>query len=346
MKLITSLFLTSLLYVSSAQAQNLNESLILHYPFNGNTTCSTNDDYNIINSGPSLSIDRFGNNDAAFSFNGSSGFNLSPVHLNNQSLAQTLSMWIKTSNTNKVAFGELLCGIVGDGNSRFILAMDQGKISVEYGVGTGNKYIKVQTSNTNLFNDDQWHHLVLTSEGDYITDGGKLYVDGNLELTFTPGFNNSTQNVAIRIGGYREENYYTGSIDDIRLYSRVLSENEINYLKYEYPCTSTVIKEVTSTTNLIIEMPIPLTASNKKVASINVYPNPAKEYIIIESADYNDILNYTVDLLNLNGVVLQSSKFNSQQIKFNLNSLSAGTYMLRIKSPSNTTVETRTITIQ
>ncbi|MBN1796533.1 MAG: PKD domain-containing protein, partial [Sedimentisphaerales bacterium] len=87
--------------------------------------------------------------------------------------------------------------------------------------------------------DGQWHHVavVLEDDGSPIIDEVRLYVDGNLEtLNYTGNGRaintGSAQNVIIGTW-LADPVYFDGKIDDVRIYDRVLSDEEIGDL-YEY----------------------------------------------------------------------------------------------------------------
>lgn len=75
-------------------------------------------------------------------------------------------------------------------------------------------------------NDNNWHHLVGTRTG----DGCKLYVDGNLdtEASGIVGDINAIVNLtmgALNVSG--SINYFNGTIDNTRIWNRVLTSDEI-----------------------------------------------------------------------------------------------------------------------
>jgi hypothetical protein len=86
---------------------------------------------------------------------------------------------------------------------------------------------------TNTFTDNRWHHAVGVITG----DGGnmKLYVDGVLQQTTSIGtILPYTSSSYWRIGGYMGagwtntvNGYFTGSIDEARIYNRVLTATEV-----------------------------------------------------------------------------------------------------------------------
>ena len=58
----------------------------------------------------------------------------------------------------------------------------------------------------------------------------------------------------------------------------------------------------------------------------NVYPNPAKDKVVIEAQ--SNIQQVT--LMGVNGVMLEERKANSKQVELNLEGYSKGIYVIRI----------------
>jgi hypothetical protein len=83
--------------------------------------------------------------------------------------------------------------------------------------------------------DDLWHHIA------YVVDAPNRMVTGYLDGQYVGKvYNNivstTANNLDILIGGTRINwNYYRGVIDDVRIYDRVLTENEIFSLYIEEP---------------------------------------------------------------------------------------------------------------
>lgn len=129
----------------------------------------------------------------------------------------TAAAWIKTTNTLA-------------GWQSIVSQTLNWRLSVGYGLCAfhpGN-IGEVRCSHT-LVNDNQWHHLA----GVYEYDNGKLklYVDGVLQNTIDgSGTNNNASGVWIGNHSYFPDRDIDGAIDDVRLYDRALSAEEIDQL--------------------------------------------------------------------------------------------------------------------
>ncbi|MCX6706972.1 MAG: right-handed parallel beta-helix repeat-containing protein [Candidatus Woesearchaeota archaeon] len=78
--------------------------------------------------------------------------------------------------------------------------------------------------NTDIRGDGKWHFIA------GVFDGGTLsyYVDGVLDSSSEPGSGLPANDEDVNIGAYLDDDaYFNGTIDEVRIYDRSLSENEI-----------------------------------------------------------------------------------------------------------------------
>ncbi|UCH70806.1 MAG: LamG domain-containing protein, partial [Candidatus Bathyarchaeota archaeon] len=78
----------------------------------------------------------------------------------------------------------------------------------------------------------KWYHIVGTYDGTY----QKLYVNGSLVASEQPGLDvldNGSDNFAIGKAYKTSKEYFDGNVDDVRIFSRALSEEAINVLYNE-----------------------------------------------------------------------------------------------------------------
>ena len=97
---------------------------------------------------------------------------------------------------------------------------------------TGGTHVSTVTT-TNAVNDGKWHHAVQTISPSTLS----LYLDGVLQGSVTTQGGNVTENDCIIFGADGNNNavyatplYLNGYIDDIRIYNRVLTTDEISLL--------------------------------------------------------------------------------------------------------------------
>ncbi|HOV30015.1 MAG TPA: LamG domain-containing protein, partial [Candidatus Dojkabacteria bacterium] len=158
------------------------------------------------------------------SFNGTSDYVVIPssTTLNLSTTDFTLEAWINTSKVT--AFGE----IIGKGiNTDYeIMVTDTGKI--RFLVGDGGS-IKEFDSTTTL-QVGKWYHIVGVKTGSNTT--GKIYINGMLDSTSTSFGDTATGNSSnsLLIGARSTgtpQLYFTGIIDEAKIYNRALSATEI-----------------------------------------------------------------------------------------------------------------------
>ncbi|MCP4614050.1 MAG: LamG domain-containing protein [Planctomycetes bacterium] len=132
---------------------------------------------------------------------------------------RTIAAWIKTTETR----GEIISWGMDDFGKMFTFCFIRGRVGIR--PNGGYLYINEKT------NDDQWHHLaavVEEAELPNLHDDVKLYLDGAPAeihdiglLDLWPIDTGSELDVTIGDG-------FKGIIDDVRIYDRPLSEDEIN----------------------------------------------------------------------------------------------------------------------
>lgn len=221
-----------LMLTTAAVAQIPTSGLVAYYPFNGNAY----DESGYGNHGSrydvTLVADRFGRPDKAFSFNGST----SVIDCGNSSSIQTTSVtvncWIYyTGPRPTVNFPTILTkGQKGINGYALFLGMDL--IGVE--PSQWGSWQAMYTRDP-LFSNT-W--IMVTFSYDNATHTVTLYRDGVFEATMPYAMAPATTaNLEIGHGyntlGYNGTQGFTGIIDDVRIYNRVLSSLEINALLQE-----------------------------------------------------------------------------------------------------------------
>jgi hypothetical protein len=135
---------------------------------------------------------------------------------------RSVTAWIKTNKTD----GEIVAWGENDFGGMFYCRHIRGRIGVT--PDGGYLYMKEYT------NDDKWHHIAAVvieapddSPGPNLHDHVKLYKDGELAIIDDIGLLDlwpltTGKEIDVRIG-----RRYIGLLDDLRLYDRPLSENEV-----------------------------------------------------------------------------------------------------------------------
>jgi len=246
------LAIVAILTATSNTFANLIDGLIANYSFSGNANDVSGNDHHGTVYGATLTIDRFGNTNRAYSFNGISDYISVPYTDAFQLPVYTFSAWInpsvnlstldsyivcrsEDSTTDRAAFA---LGVISESNpwGDGVIVLYEDNSDVDYVYDTGY-YPSLNTSSLNT-----WTHLAATR----LPDGQlNIYCNGNLL-----GHWDSTPVPAticfqeLTIGAYWRNpegisNFFPGIIDDVRIYNRALSCDEIHEL-YVVPIPSAV----------------------------------------------------------------------------------------------------------
>lgn len=195
--------------------------LVAYYPFNGNSNDESGNGYNCDNYNAVLCEDRFGNTDKAYYFDGYSSY-LECNNFQNVIKYLTYSAWIKIE-----AGGDASYNIGGYGyvSYTFYSAWDIGyhNPSSQFAVYD----VVNQTMGSYYSLDNSWHHVVVV----YDNSTRSIYIDGNYLsseniTTFTQNYSGLTFRVGKQVSSSQQQNF-KGCIDDIRLYDRALSDEDI-----------------------------------------------------------------------------------------------------------------------
>ena len=211
--------------------------LIGYYPFNENANDLSKNANNGIIYGATLTSDRFGNNNRAYSFNGINNF----ISVNHNDLLNsfpiTINVWCKNFSQSATVITKYI-GCSNDGWEINISNFGSNcKVSSYYYNNYSSiGYINFDTNNVTFAYDNNWHMITAI----YDNDGGKIFLDNNLILTkpFTEApkkcINTESMVIGKNIQGKcGNTGYYKGLIDDIRIYNRSLNLDEFTLLYNE-----------------------------------------------------------------------------------------------------------------
>jgi gliding motility-associated-like protein len=250
---------------------NLKAGLKAYYPFSGNANDVSGNNNNGTVTGATLTTDRFGNANSAYSFNGSSFIDLGNISGVGYSSSQdiTMSFWI-----NEGASGTVISKYTNldAPNSNFFFAKATSSAQVA-GNGTNS-------FTANNITDYRWtNYVFIASAG---TNKSFIYRNGILVATGSLNANGSLSATKIMLGRLMgsPSNFYTGKIDDVFIYNRVLTAAEIAQLSNFQP---KVTWSTGATTNSISVTP---TATTKYFATISDGINSCVDSVTITVADF------------------------------------------------------------
>ena len=226
------LTLTLVLFIAPiAIAQDLHsyiptDGLVAYYPFNGNVNDTSGNNYNLVNNNVTYDSDRFGTDDSSaayFSGNASELYLEESISQLTSDPRQTFTFWFKSiTPSNRYIFE-----YASQSNARFrFVTSPTGGIGIrgETGCNSGGRDYVIP----NLH--EGWHHFVIAIDTQTYTvyyDGKVLYNASHSGFDCTDNVNKL--NLGNDIGGGAKE-YTNMLMDDIGIWNRVLSEQEIQNL--------------------------------------------------------------------------------------------------------------------
>lgn len=219
--------------------------------------------YHAVVNGATLATDRFGNTNMAYKFDGIDDWINTKTSFDFEE--RTVSVWVNADD------------ISGSTNSTEKVILSQNSNDLTYGMlklkfrdndlmlrsGGESSFYTHSGPSTNV-----WYHIVVTRSASTV----KYYLN-NINLgSSSSGTSGSltTKNDTLVIGTGRtaDKQFFDGTIDDLRIYNRELSSQEIDSL-YKMPSPATSIE----------------TNSNNKL-SFEVYPNPSRESFKFKASAY------------------------------------------------------------
>lgn len=209
---------------SQVVATSINQNLVGQWDFSGNGHDNTPYSHNATVNGATLTTDRKGYANDAYSFNGSTDY-LSTSLPTTSTASVALSAWFKTNDytqDRQVIVYNGNGGGSGYGVTVNNESQNTGEIRVLYG---GITWFNTGVTVT----DTNWHHIVLNVMSDshpvVYLDGTQIYSGG----TSTPNAPSGNMGIGTDFSGTGTP-FFDGSIDDVRVWSRVLTAVEVRQL--------------------------------------------------------------------------------------------------------------------
>ncbi|MGO9611278.1 MAG: LamG-like jellyroll fold domain-containing protein [Verrucomicrobiia bacterium] len=216
---------------------DVSSGLVASYPFNGNLTndASGNGHNGIAVGGVSLTTDRFGNPNSALQDDGSTGYIRVPTELTTGN-PFTWSVWFQPGFTDTNVTYNLLNqgGAPGQGQTspsiwiNYIGGAAVYPGSIDFYYYDGGSGVHMVSPAVAQWDTNAWYHVAVTSDG----SGDRcLYVNGVcVNSDSGQSFGQSQLDFYIGATAAYNKNYFLGDIDDVLVYNRALSEQEIQQL--------------------------------------------------------------------------------------------------------------------
>ena len=320
--------------------------LVAYYPFNGNANdVSGNGNNGNVSGTTQLTTDRYSNANTSYIWDGSN----SPITVINNAtqnfqVGVTFSVWLyqtgmycnTCTQTNYLTKGR---------------DVDMGGISLGLDHNTQKFSFKVTGSplsttppdsyflSESLISYNTWTNLVGTYDGSTI----KIYINGILDKSYNYSSSVSLNTDNMLIGKQKgtsvfADNYnMLGKLDDIGVWNRALTQDEITNLYYaENTCQTLVINTGILGFN-------PVTYNN----TVTIYPNPANSQITIDCGNLVNVTGWNIKITNTLGQEVFNAPMDTQQYVVQLNTWTGnGLYFVRIYDSVGNVVNTKKIILQ
>jgi len=209
---------------------------IAYYTFNGNHIDQSHYHNKTTNLGTSLTVDSLGTANSAYYFNDSSYIEVADRDIFDFTTNRlTITAWIKPSRVN----GTYVVDKATFVNNQGQLTQGGGPFSLDIFPGRaraliyGDDNVPAILTGTTLIKQNVWQHLAVTWDGSNI----KLYYNGQIEASAVFSKPIQVTNGNIYIGAYKwvfPAAGFKGSIDNVRIYERFLTTEEIQDIYGHY----------------------------------------------------------------------------------------------------------------
>jgi hypothetical protein len=328
--------------------------LVGYWPFSGNANDVSGNGFDGIVTGPTSSNDRYGMPNSAFRFDGVNDFITLPSTVNSQTtISFSVSLWLnsQTSASSFDGYEVISDRDLNSYNFRYRLTYGISNWvnnpnliqSCTSSSGCGDVYISFPEVNV-------WNNYVVVYDGSSSTLRG--YKDGVLigsetNISFVAG-NNRQINVG-RVLSPQYQNgfcYVNGKIDDIGIWNRALTQEEITILYNANQC----ITNITVTDTLIINVGQlsfndPVTWAN----NITIAPNPASSQININFNNITNLNGGTLKVINSLGQEVATTPITTSGTNSTMQLATwggTGMYFVQIINPQGQIVDIKKIILQ
>ncbi len=270
MKPILGILALLTLFSWSIQAQSfLTNGLVAYYPLQGNANDSSGNGNNgTIYGGVTLTTNRFGNANSAYSFNGTNGYIDIGQPVGSSPSQFSESVWVKYNQLYATTVGPQVDPIISqrqqDGSSWAELGIQI--YSATNGVATltaDATDFYGPCSGVTQIQPNTWVFIC----GVFSNNVYQIYVNGNLENTSTaPIFLQSTDHMYLMYQASWDD-FFQGSLSDVRIYDRALSSKEVAEI-YQYqsipiqipqnPTNTSVLEGQSATLSVLASSSLPI----------------------------------------------------------------------------------------
>ncbi len=283
-------------------AQSLDDHLWAYYKFDGDANDYSSNEHHGVSYGEVSSVaDNFGNSNGAYGFDGIDDYIDLGTWTNGG--AMSISFWARWDAFNNYS------RIVDLGNG----SSSNNIIVSNYQTG-GRFFFQIYSTSTvgittpsSVVDLGVWNYYTVTvDESGYM----KSYMNGSIVAEGTGVLPRTVERAKQYVGksNFTQDGFFNGAIDELRIYNKVLTEDEISGLYSYLP------------TNIPNEI-IPL-------SGIELYPNPITDNLYIDIKQDGD---YIVSIFDISGKIVLQQKCNGLKSTISLSNYESGLYIVRLQ---------------
>jgi hypothetical protein len=334
----------------NAVSGSLTQGLVGYWPFCGNANDDSGNGNNGTVNGATLTTDRFGNSNSAYSFNGvSNTISYNSTFVFNQNSDGALSFWFENESILSNIYSTLFFSKTTLGeNNRFNLYLQPLpdnllRFTLDYRESNSNLHIlnTLQPITNNI-----WNNLIISRSLNVYS----LYLNGILVGTVTDTTPNLPNEIGWLIGsnpnGFGVPIFYQGKIDDIGFWNRALTSSEVTQLYNQNQCFT----NTTVTDTLIINVgQLSYTNPIAYANNIIIAPNPASTQININFNNITDLNGGTLKVINSLGQEVATTPITTSGTNSTMQLATwggTGMYFVQIINPQGQIVDIKKIILQ
>jgi hypothetical protein len=352
---ITKYNLQSYSDTCNAVSGSLTQGLVGYYPFCGNANDDSGKGNNGTVSGATLTTDRFGNANSAYSF--SNGNTDSRILIGNKLnlTSFTISAWVRATGQRSSGFHSVVSNIdqysqpiPAPNNFAMQVSVPTSSYQVVAAFGGNNTYQPNNETFNFGFNSaslNTWNHLILTFDG----STARSYKNGVLMSTLSISNYNSITSYICFGDRYNAPNYefnWWGDLDDIGIWNRAITTQEITQLYNQNQCfTNTSVTETLVINVGQLSYTNPIAYAN----NITIYPNPASTQVNIAFNNISNLNGGSIKIINSLGqqVATTPIKTTGTTTSMTLSTWGgSGLYFVQIVNPQGQIVDIKKILLQ
>ena len=326
-KIFLFLFVINILQHTNAQLPIA--GLIAYYPFSGDAKdlSGNGNDGSIV--GATLTNDRFGKEKSAYYFDGLSNYILTSLVPPLDTHERSFTFWAKAENNTEASSNYVFSYGKASEGAAFMGFVDCHSSVFGAEVSDGTKYIPHPSICSTWL-----HYAIVLAPSLYpLLSDVKIYLNGT--LVNNAEYYNQNKPILTQPGNslnigrnfYQDlegNSYYKGSIDEMRIYNRALSDAEIKTIATE--------EVVTEIYNIQSEFGL-----------VKIFPNPSSNSITISINNPSE--NFTINIINQQSEIIHSEIINESIFQVQLSKFKPGLYLIQIVDLNKNILETKKLVI-